>query len=34
LTALAGATALEFRSVDMLGPDLRILARVREKDVF
>jgi diaminohydroxyphosphoribosylaminopyrimidine deaminase/5-amino-6-(5-phosphoribosylamino)uracil reductase len=34
LTALAGALPLEFRSVDMLGPDIRILARVREKDAF
>ena len=34
LTALAGATALEFRSVDMLGPDLRILARVGGHDSF
>lgn len=34
LTALTGALPLEFRSVDMLGPDIRILARVREKDVF
>ncbi|MGJ7603521.1 bifunctional diaminohydroxyphosphoribosylaminopyrimidine deaminase/5-amino-6-(5-phosphoribosylamino)uracil reductase RibD [Variovorax sp. LT1R20] len=34
LTALTGALPLEFRSVDMLGPDVRILARVREKDAF
>jgi diaminohydroxyphosphoribosylaminopyrimidine deaminase/5-amino-6-(5-phosphoribosylamino)uracil reductase len=34
LTSLAGVLPLEFRSVDMLGPDLRILARVREKDAF
>ena len=34
LTALTGALPLEFRSVDLLGPDLRILARVREKDAF
>ena len=34
LTALTGALPLEFRSVDMLRPDVRILARVREKDAF
>ena len=34
LTALTGALPLEFRSVEMLGPDVRILARVREKDAF
>jgi diaminohydroxyphosphoribosylaminopyrimidine deaminase/5-amino-6-(5-phosphoribosylamino)uracil reductase len=34
LTALVGALPLEFRSVDMQGPDLRIVARVRGKDAF
>ncbi|QNK67990.1 bifunctional diaminohydroxyphosphoribosylaminopyrimidine deaminase/5-amino-6-(5-phosphoribosylamino)uracil reductase RibD [Variovorax sp. PAMC26660] len=34
LTSLAGALPLEFRSVDMLGPDLRIVARVAGKDAF
>ncbi|MET3495040.1 bifunctional diaminohydroxyphosphoribosylaminopyrimidine deaminase/5-amino-6-(5-phosphoribosylamino)uracil reductase RibD [Variovorax boronicumulans] len=34
LTALTGALPLEFRSVDMLGPDIRILARVRDKEAF
>lgn len=34
LTTLAGALALDFRSVDRFGPDLRILARVQGRDSF
>lgn len=34
LTSLAGALPLEFRSVDMLGPDLRIVAQVAGRDQF
>ena len=34
LTALAQATPLAFLSSDMLGPDLRILARVTGRDQF
>lgn len=34
LNELAGALALEFRSVDLFGPDLRILARVHGRDLF
>ena len=34
LTTLAGALPLEFRSIDMFGPDLRILARVTGRDNF
>lgn len=34
LTSLAGALPLEFKSVDMLGPDLRIVARVAGRDGF
>lgn len=34
LTDLAGALALEFHSVDRLGPDLRIVARVTGRDQF
>ena len=34
LTALAGALALDFRSVDRFGPDLRILARLQGRDSF
>lgn len=34
LTALAGALALDFRSVERFGPDLRILARVQGRDSF
>jgi len=34
LTSLAGALPLEFKSVDMLGPDLRIVARVAGRDRF
>jgi diaminohydroxyphosphoribosylaminopyrimidine deaminase/5-amino-6-(5-phosphoribosylamino)uracil reductase len=34
LTSLVGVLPLEFRSVDMLGPDLRIVARVAERDAF
>jgi diaminohydroxyphosphoribosylaminopyrimidine deaminase/5-amino-6-(5-phosphoribosylamino)uracil reductase len=34
LTALSQAVALEFKSTQMLGPDLRILARVQGRDLF
>jgi diaminohydroxyphosphoribosylaminopyrimidine deaminase/5-amino-6-(5-phosphoribosylamino)uracil reductase len=34
LSSLAGALALEFKSVQMLGPDLRIVSRVRGRDGF
>ena len=34
LTALTGALALEFKSVDRIGPDLRILARMTGRDRF
>ena len=34
LATLAGALPLEFRSVDRLGPDLRIVARVTGRDAF
>jgi diaminohydroxyphosphoribosylaminopyrimidine deaminase/5-amino-6-(5-phosphoribosylamino)uracil reductase len=34
LDALAQAIALEFKSTEMLGPDLRIVARVRGRDQF
>ncbi|CAN5228966.1 bifunctional diaminohydroxyphosphoribosylaminopyrimidine deaminase/5-amino-6-(5-phosphoribosylamino)uracil reductase RibD [soil metagenome] len=34
LTALTGALPLEFRSVELIGPDLRIVARVAGRDVF
>ena len=34
LTELAGTLALEFRSVDLVGPDLRIVARVAGRDQF
>jgi diaminohydroxyphosphoribosylaminopyrimidine deaminase/5-amino-6-(5-phosphoribosylamino)uracil reductase len=34
LTSLAGALPLEFKSVEMLGPDLRIVSRVRGRDGF
>lgn len=34
LTSLEGALALEFKSVEMLGPDLRVLSRVRGRDSF
>jgi diaminohydroxyphosphoribosylaminopyrimidine deaminase/5-amino-6-(5-phosphoribosylamino)uracil reductase len=34
LTALDGALPLEFRTVDRLGPDLRILARLAGRDGF
>lgn len=34
LTSLTGALPLEFKSVDMLGPDLRIVARVAGRDAF
>lgn len=34
LVSLAGALPLAFRSVDMIGPDLRIVARVAGRDAF
>ena len=34
LTALSQAVALEFKSTELLGPDLRILARVAGRDSF
>lgn len=34
LVSLAGALPLEFRSVDLLGPDLRVMARVAGRDAF
>ncbi|WP_162592412.1 bifunctional diaminohydroxyphosphoribosylaminopyrimidine deaminase/5-amino-6-(5-phosphoribosylamino)uracil reductase RibD [Variovorax sp. PBL-E5] len=34
LTALSAAMPLDFRSVDRLGPDLRIVARVAGRDLF
>ncbi|MBB3175973.1 bifunctional diaminohydroxyphosphoribosylaminopyrimidine deaminase/5-amino-6-(5-phosphoribosylamino)uracil reductase RibD [Variovorax sp. Sphag1AA] len=34
LSTLAGALPLEFRSLDRLGPDLRILARISGRDAF
>ena len=34
LTSLADALALEFRDVDKIGPDLRIVARVAGRDAF
>jgi diaminohydroxyphosphoribosylaminopyrimidine deaminase/5-amino-6-(5-phosphoribosylamino)uracil reductase len=34
LTTLEGALALEFKSVQMLGPDLRVVSRVRGRDSF
>ena len=34
LTSLAGALPLEFKSVEMLGPDLRIVSRVSGRDNF
>jgi diaminohydroxyphosphoribosylaminopyrimidine deaminase/5-amino-6-(5-phosphoribosylamino)uracil reductase len=34
LSDLAGALALDFRSVDRFGPDLRIIARVQGRDSF
>ncbi|BEP61338.1 bifunctional diaminohydroxyphosphoribosylaminopyrimidine deaminase/5-amino-6-(5-phosphoribosylamino)uracil reductase RibD [Variovorax sp. V213] len=34
LTTLAGALPLEFKSVEMLGPDLRIVSRVSGRDSF
>lgn len=34
LTELTGALPLEFKSVEILAPDLRILARVKGKDAF
>lgn len=34
LTSLAGVLPLEFKSVDMFGPDLRIVARVTGRDRF
>jgi diaminohydroxyphosphoribosylaminopyrimidine deaminase/5-amino-6-(5-phosphoribosylamino)uracil reductase len=34
LTSLEGALALEFKSVQMLGPDLRVVSRVRGRESF
>ena len=34
LTTLTGALPLEFKSVEMLGPDLRIVSRVSGRDNF
>ena len=34
LESLAGALKLEFRSVDRVGPDIRLLARVAGRDKF
>lgn len=34
ITELSQATELDFRATDQLGPDLRIVARVRGRDVF
>ncbi len=34
LTALAGAVSLEFQSTEMIGPDLRIIARVAGRATF
>jgi len=34
LASLAGVVPLEFRSVDLLGPDLRVVARVAGKGAF
>ena len=34
LTKLSGAVPLEFKSTDMLGPDLRIVARIPGRDQF
>ncbi len=34
LTALSQAVALEFKSTELLGPDLRVLARVQGRDQF
>ena len=34
LQALADGTALEYVSVDRIGPDLRIVARVQGRDRF
>jgi diaminohydroxyphosphoribosylaminopyrimidine deaminase/5-amino-6-(5-phosphoribosylamino)uracil reductase len=34
LTQLAQALSLEFKSTTMIGPDLRLLARVAERDQF
>lgn len=34
LTELAQGVALDFKSTDMVGPDLRIVARVQGRDVF
>ncbi|KAF1071891.1 bifunctional diaminohydroxyphosphoribosylaminopyrimidine deaminase/5-amino-6-(5-phosphoribosylamino)uracil reductase RibD [Variovorax sp.] len=34
LVSLAGALPLKFRSADMIGPDLRIVARVAGRDAF
>jgi diaminohydroxyphosphoribosylaminopyrimidine deaminase/5-amino-6-(5-phosphoribosylamino)uracil reductase len=34
LTSLADVVPLEFRSVDLLGPDLRVVARIAGRDAF
>ena len=34
LSELSQALDLEFRSTDRLGPDLRIVARVKGRDLF
>ena len=34
LTELAQGVALDFKSTEMVGPDLRIVARVQGRDVF
>jgi diaminohydroxyphosphoribosylaminopyrimidine deaminase/5-amino-6-(5-phosphoribosylamino)uracil reductase len=34
LTSLAGVVPLEFKSVDLLGPDLRVVARIAGRDAF
>jgi diaminohydroxyphosphoribosylaminopyrimidine deaminase/5-amino-6-(5-phosphoribosylamino)uracil reductase len=34
LTDLAKAVSLEFKSTEQLGPDLRVVARVRGRDIF
>ncbi|RYF23586.1 MAG: bifunctional diaminohydroxyphosphoribosylaminopyrimidine deaminase/5-amino-6-(5-phosphoribosylamino)uracil reductase RibD [Comamonadaceae bacterium] len=34
LTALADGLALEFKSVDLVGPDVRLIARVQGRDAF
>ncbi|MGH8846641.1 MAG: bifunctional diaminohydroxyphosphoribosylaminopyrimidine deaminase/5-amino-6-(5-phosphoribosylamino)uracil reductase RibD, partial [Polaromonas sp.] len=34
MTELSQAVDMEFRSTDMIGPDLRIVARVKGRDQF